>query len=472
MEWVRRLISKLRQDDYKLTKGIVVLIITLVAVSLWFALTKSPSQKSISVAQKTSATPSSKIQNKKDQALIKAATDGDVLRLQELMKSSTSQPTKDKALEMAARENHLEVVLMLLEWGSRMDSDPFIANTVLRVAVNHGDMDLARKAIQARADVNAKTSGDSTLLIDSVKEKNLNKLDCLLRLEADVNLQNGSGQTALIYASDLPTGIEKDGRAIRGDYEIVRKLLNVGAEVNSRTFKGSSALYSAISANNVQIVGLLLDAGADPRIGLNSRPLEEIVLLLEKSDAKLPGDGNNDWAKDTLATINISEKRIAFLENEVLNNRMKLGLSTVQAQEEISYYKNKLEELQPEYNKWLHYLNSDVFTRDAANRYGNRFEELEIQARLNQIWIEGERYIQEEVVLNGRLNQLEKKRELREKIDNAKRCIESKDAVLQKSQSKDDIARLRGEREKCERDLAETEKELAELLQKLEAHKS
>lgn len=51
--------------------------------------------------------------------------------------------------------------------------------------------------------------------------------------------------------------------ALRGDESTVRKLLDQGADVNSRDRDGETALMAAGYNGNVRVVRLLLDRGAD-----------------------------------------------------------------------------------------------------------------------------------------------------------------------------------------------------------------
>ena len=77
----------------------------------------------------------------------------------------------------------------------------------------------------------------------------------LISKGADVEAQDGKGNTCLLHAAD------------RGHTEVVRALLAAGARVNhtDRTTR-STALLSAASQGHHRVVELLLEAGADPNI--------------------------------------------------------------------------------------------------------------------------------------------------------------------------------------------------------------
>jgi ankyrin repeat protein len=76
----------------------------------------------------------------------------------------------------------------------------------------------------------------------------------LLRQGADVNVSDNDGGTALIFAASC------------GDEEIVRLLLEKGADVSARyTLTGDTALAIAQRNKHEHVVRLLNEHGAQPR---------------------------------------------------------------------------------------------------------------------------------------------------------------------------------------------------------------
>ena len=73
----------------------------------------------------------------------------------------------------------------------------------------------------------------------------------LLNAGADIDKQNNNGNTALILAS------------LDNYVEIVELLLNAGADIDKQNNKGNTALFYASKDNNIEIVKLLLNADAD-----------------------------------------------------------------------------------------------------------------------------------------------------------------------------------------------------------------
>ena len=80
---------------------------------------------------------------------------------------------------------------------------------------------------------------------------NIEIVKLLLNAGADIDKQDNHGDTALIYA------------AIKNNIEIVKLLLNSGADIDKQNNNGDTALIYAAYRNNLEIVEILLDYGAD-----------------------------------------------------------------------------------------------------------------------------------------------------------------------------------------------------------------
>lgn len=88
------------------------------------------------------------------------------------------------------------------------------------------------------------------LLSHAHHDENLEKIKSMVELGVDVNIQNGSGQTALMMAARY--GCEK----------IVTYLLDSGADVNLRDGYRNSALDYAIRGDRVEVARYLIDCKA------------------------------------------------------------------------------------------------------------------------------------------------------------------------------------------------------------------
>ena len=114
------------------------------------------------------------------------------------------------------------------------------------------DIQSVKNYIDSGYDLNIKEDEyDCTPLIYATKYKRVEIIKLLLNAGADTNIQNNVGDTALIIAA-------------YDNIEIVKLLLSVGADINKQNKYGNTALIRVVSNNNNnEITELLLYAGSD-----------------------------------------------------------------------------------------------------------------------------------------------------------------------------------------------------------------
>ena len=118
-----------------------------------------------------------------------------------------------------------------------------------------GDIEIVRTLLNARAEVNAKDRGGYTPILRALEKSNLEIADLLLaRPEIDLNAQGASGVTVLMQY----VGLNND--------EMVRKVLDRGANVDLQDSDGDTSLHRAAQSGNVKILDLLLARGAKPDV--------------------------------------------------------------------------------------------------------------------------------------------------------------------------------------------------------------
>ncbi|MBR4625451.1 MAG: ankyrin repeat domain-containing protein [Alphaproteobacteria bacterium] len=135
--------------------------------------------------------------------------------------------------------------------------EPSLAQMEMRgISWENVSLNLVKRRIKKGDDINAvePTEYGWTILgraSASTKTKNIVKY--LIDAGADVNKKDKTGATALMKAG------------LSGDIEIVKMLIDAGADVNARTYTGDTALLYAINAQNANpdIIKLLVNSGAD-----------------------------------------------------------------------------------------------------------------------------------------------------------------------------------------------------------------
>ena len=150
-------------------------------------------------------------------------------------------------------------------------------------AVRSNDMKRLTAMVGSGADVNTADRLGETPLMYAATVGSLDAMKFLVEKGANVNAQTGSGATALIWAAtDLPK---------------VRFLIEHGANVNPATKRGRTALLvAAMSDNSYEIVKLLIDKGADVKAVdfLHTTPLRGAVLGNDTRTIKLLIDAGVD----------------------------------------------------------------------------------------------------------------------------------------------------------------------------------
>ena len=154
-----------------------------------------------------------------------------------------------RLLGIAVGRNRLDLVQMLLEHGADADQLP--------LADPSQNRELAELAIAHGYDVNAARNGWPPLVVASRGDKGEHpeKIQALLELGADVNVRDYKGKTALHRA------------ATAGFLASMEVLLANGADINAADLQGDTPLFDAIRAGRVEAVALLLERGADAGAG-------------------------------------------------------------------------------------------------------------------------------------------------------------------------------------------------------------
>jgi ankyrin len=229
-------------------------------------------------------------------------------------------PACSTALHSAAEFGREDVARILLARGADVDAHDEYGQTPLHRAAAYGNLDLVRLLMDRGADVDAWTDGGSTPLHKVVQlsfassiEARLDVARALLDAGADPNAPERSshftplrfavgpqGDPALarlllergarLDATDAQGGTVLHAAAFQGDLQTVHFVIDGGADIDAADLQTTSLGYAAMGGH-VEVVGLLLERGADPnRSGSTSRlpwsgiPLEMALLPAGAAD--------------------------------------------------------------------------------------------------------------------------------------------------------------------------------------------
>jgi ankyrin repeat protein len=221
------------------------------------------------------------------------------------------------ALHYAARYGRVETARWLIGQNADVNTVSYNRYTPMHMVNN---ATLAEMLIKAGADLDRKDAWDSTPLQRAAEEHRTAVVDAILAsgykldlrtavliqkrdvirkmLKEDPKLARQPSKGWDLWGAKTPLGLA----ASRKDKEIVKLLLEAGADVNETTFMpngggNATALTNAVRAGDTEIVKLLLDRGANTDVTggkfyrtildyARKHSAREIVELLEKAGAK------------------------------------------------------------------------------------------------------------------------------------------------------------------------------------------
>ena len=239
-----------------------------------------------------------------------AAVNGSAQMIDRLLKAGADPnlqltASADTAVMMAARTGNPDAIRVLVEAGANVNAkENWGGTTALMWAASEGHSGVARALIAAGADVNARSnyvaaangrgfegrtpvatrtdpkteefaSGWLTPLTLAAREGNVDVVRLLVEGGADVNTVAGDGKTALAIA------------IFNGNYDVASFLVDRKADVNKPDAQRFTPLFYAVDRRNMEtapnfpwmvtadpmpLIRKLLDAGANPNALVNNTP--------------------------------------------------------------------------------------------------------------------------------------------------------------------------------------------------------
>ena len=160
---------------------------------------------------------------------------------------------RDMALIDATEEGHHDCVKKLVEQGADVNVADEHGETALMKAVKVRCESCFEYLLESGADVNKTNEMGKTALMFAVKNNQSRFVKMLIRVGAEVNASDVEDNTSLVCA------------ILSGHYLCVDLLLKAGATIKPADVEvyGNSALLAAVNQNQVALVRVLTEAGAD-----------------------------------------------------------------------------------------------------------------------------------------------------------------------------------------------------------------
>jgi len=209
-------------------------------------------------------------------------------------------------LLMATLNNKLELAYLLLERGAAVNAEDFWGRTPLFAAVDYRNLDMNS------------TIEDSPVTNNIEREPILALIQRLLDAGANVNARTREWhpEKKWLYALNDVTWVDMTGQtpflraALAGDVQLMRLLLDYGADPHLTTYGGTTPLMAAAGVNwtvaqtytvsdaaSLEAVRLCLELGADVNaansmgltalLGASNRGFNDMIRLLATSGARL-----------------------------------------------------------------------------------------------------------------------------------------------------------------------------------------
>jgi ankyrin repeat protein len=180
--------------------------------------------------------------------------------------------TRASVLDAAIDSGSAQVVRVLLAAGAKVVQRK--NNNMLESAARRNAVDVLDLLLRAGAKVDVVDEVGNTPLIGAAEKGHLEVVRRLLAAGANVNHRNKYGESALTRGATLGISItEYEDARQRNDpvfarkMEVCRAMLDAGADVNALDDAGQGPLAMAVFTLNEPLTRLLLDRGANPKLG-------------------------------------------------------------------------------------------------------------------------------------------------------------------------------------------------------------
>ena len=197
--------------------------------------------------------------NENEREMIAAAERGELVVVKKLLAGGARIDARDQrgrtALLAATQRNRVETARFLIQEGADVNAKDFIQDSPYLYAAAEGRLEILKMTLAAGADLKDTNRYRGTGLIPAAHHGHVEAVKLLLGTAIDKDHVNNLGWTALLEAVILG-----DGGAVHT--EIVRLLVEAGANVNIADRDGVTPLAHARKSGYSGMVRILSAAGA------------------------------------------------------------------------------------------------------------------------------------------------------------------------------------------------------------------
>jgi uncharacterized protein len=197
--------------------------------------------------------------NESEREMIASAERGELVVVKRLLAGRVRIDARDQrgrsALLAATHRNRVEVARLLIQEGADVNAKDFIQDSPYLYAAAEGRIEILKMTLAAGADLKDTNRYRGTGLIPAAHHGHVEAVKLLLATAIDKDHVNNLGWTALLEA-----GILGDGGTAHT--EIVRFLVEAGANVNIADRDGVTPLTHAKRSRYSEMVRILSAAGA------------------------------------------------------------------------------------------------------------------------------------------------------------------------------------------------------------------
>ena len=163
----------------------------------------------------------------------------------------------ENALMIAAGNGSLQVCTYLLQKGITIDAQNNLGETALFYALGNDSRSVFDHLVKQGADVNHKALNGNTLLIKAASGDLHNAMELLITSGADIHHKNKQGRTAFYYVVTNSHGYSASKHGIQNSF------IAAGADINTRGSNGETLLFKYVERGNLDRIVELVEQGAD-----------------------------------------------------------------------------------------------------------------------------------------------------------------------------------------------------------------